>query len=668
MKELVIKFFCVAIVIGLTIPIFPAKQSQAQFVVEFGPAATSLVGSIAAATMSTAVTTGIIGTGAFTVAAARETIGSACLGTIVSLDATDAVSTTLDATSGAALNVIGGGALELTKISAKVATATAAKACVDTYVEVLSRVPGATLETSSEVAREQDKYTKVSNSLRQKIQDLSAQQNASVKDIMKAFLIKVVLNVSKNLTTEMVNKMVEKYKISDYLAYGDALGTQVYSMKYINENFAGDKRQQMMIRSIIQSEKIPEKTKTVQAFANAKAQEYIGTACNVATPGINTSDQNYFLKCLAAYGAPEASPEYQYAQAYDQAQAANAAGRASANSELAQSQGFAPPRNCSGSLSMQQNIDTQYEKSYNELGITENVVSRLEQALKQTPPRTTLDELNKAKAARDQASANVKALADDVNISTTNDGKTKDSAIVDICEAITSPAGFVSSSINSYLSKHFEESSQLKSENLPFYANFLADVASNFLTNILTGNKDKSQVFKEAGVGAINGGLIALSQAAQGNQVPTTVTPTPTAEAVSIYAQALNGTVITTERVTALVPGKNYVVTINFAEIAEYLTQYAFGDKQPYVIINGATVEGGSSRLVLSADELRLKKVQFDITGLTTSRNISATFFAPKAVGQAGVEEYGPYTQTFTVSNVRGATIILPRGPMPKLR
>ena len=70
------------------------------------------------------------------------------------------------------------------------------------------------------------------------------------------------------------------------------------------------------------------------------------------------------------------------------------------------------------------------------------------------------------------------------------------------------------------MKQHLDQASQLQSDNLPFYANFLADVAGNFLTNILTG-KSKAQVLKEGGIGALNGALIGVSQAVQGNQIPS---------------------------------------------------------------------------------------------------------------------------------------------------
>lgn len=526
--------------------------------------------------------------------------------------------------------------------------------CVNNYLNALQEAPSTTVLNGSNLQREQQTYSSIRDALSQKVDDMNARASSSWKDVLKAIMIRAVLNTSKNLTTEMVNKMVEKYKISDYLAYADAVSTQVYSMKYINENYAGDARQQMMIRSLLQSEKFPEKIKTVQAVANSKAQEYLGTACGVGTPGINPNDQSYFLKCLAAYGAPEASAQYHYLNAVDQAQATKVAANASTQAELAQSSGFAPPRNCDGSLAMQQQIDAQYDTAYQEKDIAVAVADRLKRAL--ASGQTTQAEYDRAQAAADQAIANVNSLNQSGN------------PIIDICKAIDSPAQFVATSINSYLAKHFEESSQLKSENLPFYANFLSDVASNFLTNILTGGKSTSQVLKEAGVGALNGTVIGLTQAAQGGQTGTGTTgpggtttgtvPNPVGS-VDIYAQANNGGTLG-GRTLNLAPGQAYVITIDFSAIA---------DENPYrVVVSGLGVDGGTNNLTLAPGDLSAKRLEFDYTPGNRSVTLQVTFYAHPFSGDAGDVPIGPYTQVFSASQVAGVATVLPRGPVPSFR
>ncbi|HMR54984.1 MAG TPA: hypothetical protein PKD34_00110, partial [Candidatus Doudnabacteria bacterium] len=543
------KSVIVILVAALISPVILTKEAEAQFVVEFGPAATSLVSGILAATVSTAATTGPVGVGATTVSTARATIGATCFATLTALDTADIATVLSDTTSSAALSVIGGDSFELTKISGKIAAATTAKGCVDTYLEVLSAIPGVTLETSSELFREQEKYTKISSSLRTQIQDLSEQQSASVKDVMRAFMVKLVLNLNKNLTTNLVNNLMDKYKINDYLAYGDALATQVYAMKYIDQNYTGDARTQMMMRSLIQSPKAPEKARIAANFANQQAREFIASSCGSA--GALDSSNRTSLDCLAAYGNVEASPMFKYMNALDTANQIQAQANQTAQAEIAQSNGYAPPRDCSGSLSQQQQLDSQLQAVSAERDAAEAVLVRLQQALAQG--QTTQAEVDRAEAAFFAADTKLVELPQEVN-----------SPIIDICKAIDSPGSFVGNSIQKFLDQHIDQTSQLKSDNLPFYASFLSDVAGNFLTNLLTGGKSTSQIFKEAGVQALGGGIASLPSilSSGNNSSGGPLTSQGLSEGdVQIYARSASGN----DRTNVLVGGQPYVLVIDFS-------------------------------------------------------------------------------------------------------
>ncbi len=489
----------IAILVAIS---FPIRQAQAQFVVEFGPAATSLVTGILTATSTTAVSTtstavvsGIPGVGASTVNSLRASLGAPCIAILTALRAENAVSTFLDTTSTSALSVIGGSPFEFTKINAKLAKATSAKVCVDTYVEALSGVPGVTFEISNEVAREQDKYTKVGSALSLEIQNLGAQQNSSAKDIMKAFMVKLVLNLNKNLTTKVVNELQKEYKIDDYLAYGDALATQVYAMKYIDQNYEGDARTQMMMRSLIQSEKVPQQARVASAFANQQAKEYVASQCG--NVGELDATNGASLNCLASYGNEQASPMFKYLNALDTSAKIRAEAQKTAQAEIAQSDGYAPPRNCGGSVQQQTQIDAQISSVTAERDAALAVVIRMTDAL--AAGQTNEAEFAKAQAAYEAAEQKFANLPNQVS-----------DPVIDICEAISSPAKFVSTSIENYLNQHLDQGSKLQSENLPFYATFLADLTSNFLTNLLTGGKSGTKILKEAGTSALGLGIASV--------------------------------------------------------------------------------------------------------------------------------------------------------------
>ncbi len=520
--------------------------------------------------------------------------------------------------------------------------------CVDTYVKLLIDANSTHLKGSEDLDREQQTFSGLRDVLSKRVDDMNARASASWKDVLKAVMVRIILNLNKNLTTTMVNKMVDKYKISDYLKYGDAVASQVYSMKYINENFQGDARQQMIVRSLLQSDALPERVKTAQAFATSKAQEYLGAACGVtATPSFN-QDLTSYMNCLAAYGSKDANPNYHFDQGIGQAQAAASSGRASATAEISQGNGFAPPRDCKGSLAVQKEIDARFDKAAKEKTVAMETVAKLKNALSVTPPRTTQEEYNKALQALDQATANLKQLE-----------KQSDSAIIDICEAIVSPANFVSTSINNFLKQHIDQGSQLKNDNLPFYASFLADFTSNFLTNILTGGKSTSQVLKEAGTAGLNSALGGLNPGTgtTPNPQPTppspggTTPPAPTSYP-TIYAVASGSNTRTTDLVT----GQQYTIFVEFSKITP----------KPYSIaIQFAGATGGFARDLTPA-EIQSNIVQFPFTAPASPFRLDATFYERVANGDG--REIGTWQESFGVRAVQGLSIVLPRGPELSLR
>ncbi|QQS22678.1 hypothetical protein IPM19_03540 [bacterium] len=501
MKRALISFLIFSITLaslGGAIFSFSA-QAQAQLAV---PTSELPLSPLTTGVITTNNLIGLPGNASAAINSIRGTLSSTCTTVIAAADNSDAVESFTDVASSSFLSVIGGGIGESTQLTAKIVKATAAKECIDIYVTALRAAPTVTVTMGQELQREQDKFSKTSEALRVVIEDLKARQSASIKDVLKAFMVKLVLNLNKNLTTKLVNGMVQKYKIDDYLAYADAVGVQIYSMKYINENYKGDARTQMMLRSLIQSEKLPNKAKVAQAFATTKAQDYLGAMCG-STPQLNVNDANS-LRCLAAYGAENASPAFQLQVSQDNAQKVKAAGMETATKEVQQSNGFAPPRDCKDLVGRQASIDQKWEKLSAEVVAAADIVVKLEQAL--AAKKTTQAELDKAKAKFNELDAKLKQLpAEDPD------------PVSDICPVIDSPATFVSDQLTNFVKQHLDQGSQLKSDNLPFYASFLSDVASNFLTNLITGGKSSGKIFKEAGMTALNGTIGDLvSQLPQG--------------------------------------------------------------------------------------------------------------------------------------------------------
>jgi cell division protein ZapA (FtsZ GTPase activity inhibitor) len=524
MRSLTIKITIAVVLLSLTAPVFYARQASAQGLPVFDASAniiqkviagaqvaleTFTKATIGPATVSTSAAIGPPGTAAIGISAIRAGLSTTCQAIIAGYDNASAVATTAESVTNTALSVIGGGTGDLVKSSTKLSTASAALACVSNYATALSLVPGATLTLSAELQREQTRFETIAASLRENIQQLSAQQNASAKDITKAFMVKLLLNLNKNLTTRVVNELVNKYKIDDYLAYGDAVATQVYAMKYIDQNFEGDTRTQMMMRSLIQSEKIPQQARVAVNFANQQAKQYVGYACS----GVGKLDaQNpASLKCLSSLGQVEASPTYRYLKAVDMAGQVKGEAIKTAQAEIAQSDGYAPPRNCAGSVREQEQLDARIQAAASEAEAAEIVLAQLQEALKSG--RTTQAEVDKAQAAYLAADTKLAELPLQV-----------EKPVIDICDAIDSPAKYVSTSVENFLKQHLDQGSQLKSDNLPFYASFLSDLTSNFLTNLLTGGRSSSKILKEGGLQALSigiGSVVANQSSAVPDSFPT---------------------------------------------------------------------------------------------------------------------------------------------------
>lgn len=694
MKKFVIIFLGIAVGIGFTVPVFPVKQVKAQAVVPvISPSSDAILAKVLAAGVASATATaqlvasvGVVGTGDLTISAVRSSLGAVCEKVLATYDVSSAVSATLDTSANSALTLIGGGAAEYGNLTSKLAKAIAAKQCVDGYVKALSG-PKPTLQQAQAFQPELDKYTKISNTLQTSIEDITAQQKASVKDILKAFMVKVILNLNKTLTTELVNKMIEKYKISDYLAYGDAVASQIYSMKYINENYAGDARTALMIRSMMQSEKIPGKVNTVIAMANSEAQRYVGTVC----PNTSQDTASYWMTCVAGMGSKYSDPNWVINNTVDATNAAIGAGQKASAQEVSQSTGYAPPRNCSGSIQQQQQIDNELDVAATNLSNAQAVLDSLTKSktlYNQDPtkyPNVSDEDLAEALSAKTQAQteydnllgkfnaggsvdANGKPITDPVT------GKVKNGAIIDICEAITSPASFIANSLGDFLKSHLEQSSQLKSENLPFYASFLADVTSNFLTNILIGNKSTAQVFKEAGAGAMNGGLIALSEKAQNSNTPPAV-PCIVGKNVSAFIEGTN------QALSNLTSGTVYNYLIDFRES---LSKIPAGTQNTNIAIGVTGLPGYTQTQVFTPTPEQLSsglmpirvsaptpKVPFNVTVLIEQndprQNLAAycgTFYVD---GVKPIANNSNGTVSGAVTTVSSASI-MPRGPQVSFR
>jgi hypothetical protein len=438
-------------------------------------------GATAVSTALSAAQAGIPGTGAV-----ATTPAATCLPLIAAVDTFDTAKASTNFLTSLAFGLIGESEFDAVKIEAELKTVGAAKVCVASYLKGSIGVPSVTQAVADDMIRTQLTFQHLDSVYGERIEMLTSRQSATMKQILRAVMLKILQNVEKDLTTRVVNGLVQKFKISNYLQYADALGGQVYAMDYINKNFEGDARQQMMVRQLVQSRLVggQDGVMVAKAFAQDKAEQFIGYDFK----NLDVTDPNMYLK-LADLGSPNANPDYHEAVAQEQSITAYASGLANANLEISNGKGFLPPRDCSGSVSEQQALD----QKQLELGRKYLAAQQVYAKLVQATPKVKPADLAQAKEALDAVQTELRALPQEVS-----------KPVVEICKAIENPGGAVADQINSFLTKHLTEATDFKPENLPFFATFLSDVASNFITNIVTGGKGSGQLLKEAGLGILD--------------------------------------------------------------------------------------------------------------------------------------------------------------------
>ena len=382
------------------------------------------------------------------------------------------------------------------------------------------------------------------------------------------------------------------------------------------------------------------------SFARDKAQEYVGAYCNSVNSGIDGgwANNKSALECLASYGNENSSPLYQILNATDEAGKVKAAGAATAQQEIAESDGFAPPRDCGGSVEMQNKIDADYQSVIKEADLAAAVEARMVALYAQNPTEAQLAEVDKAAAASIAANQKKADLE-----------KNYDSPVIDICKAIESPAKFVADGIGKYLTQHLDQAGSLQSTNLPFYASFISDVASNFLTNLITGGKSTSQVFKEAGSAALNNAIPIIGSVAQAGSQDNPAYKEPVKPgAVSIYAYRANDSAKSPTSVLA--NGQSYVLIIDFSGLR---------DRNPeQVKING--VAGANNSFQLTAADIQRGVLELEFTADGRNFTVVADFVRqPVGYEPAGqLFTVGTGTRSFTGGSVNGVatTNFSPRG------
>lgn len=583
-------------------------------------------------------------------------------------------------------NIIGGGNAETLQLNEQKSQYIFYRACIVDYLDMI-KDPGTlevyNLNESQRLANYINLYSNALNDLSAKIASLEQRVSSGWKDIAKATVLSMILKVNQNVTTNLLNRAINKYKINDYLKYADAVATQIYSMKYLNQMYPDDSqdsvKKKMILRAILMNDGTQYATATLRNAAQSQVRNFVGKICD-SSKGAYEYGTLQNLKCIAAQASEEASPVQQMDRILEEALRAKAAGDKAAQDEMADGKGYAPVRNCSGAVSEQEFVDRQYRQVSTDVVVAQKVLDQLLTArdanLARVNAATDLTDEQKAQQiakvdadiqkARDEVvkaqSAEKKLLDSYIGAKDAtgqpqldSTGKPKRGAIVDICEAIASPANFIAGSLDSFLKQHLEQATQLKTENLPFFAQFFSNVASNFLSRVIIGAFDGSRsnkkVVRESGVNVLTGAEVGseseiknmVNNITTSNQANEIVVDGPNGS-VSIYAYPTDGA--EADRTLTLQEGQNYTLIIDFSQLKD--------QRVDSVSISGLDLFSGqaadSGRVPLTAEQKQSGKISSMITGLTSGFSLNIAFYSAPPPGGSEPKQIGSYTQNFELS------------------
>ena len=368
------------------------------------------------------------------------------------------------------LSLIGGGTDLATKLNAKLLYID--NTLIPCRQAVLTSLSAITTPDTNTAQIKLSLYNSVSasiNSLKAKEEPLKNQIVIAEQSIWKTIVYNILIKTTQSVSTNMLSKLVSNYAIKDFVGYASALATQVYDNQLIQSNYSGNNANQMLIRSMInnpitQSQLSP----TVVQMTNA------ALGFNPLTTPLSPSDPNFYVK-LGMMGSVQANPYYQQVSMANQAQALHNQSLATAQVQIAQSNGLKTPMNCPGVVAQQTSIDQSYQAANDQLNNRFALYTSLQQA-QQLGQNVSASDLAKAKADWVAATNQVASLPNTVQ-----------SGAITICKDIVSPPTLINQGINEALHSIGQNLGAYNNNNLPFFVNFITSVATQYTNSLIFG-------------------------------------------------------------------------------------------------------------------------------------------------------------------------------------
>jgi hypothetical protein len=321
-----------------------------------------------------------------------------------------------------------------------------------------------------------------------KLKTSEARYSVASQNIWKALLITVLLNTTKVVADQLVNKLVNNYKITNLKAYTDSVATLMYDNQFIRDNYPST-QDQLMARSILEN---PLFRTQVPPGLFVQADTALGYT------SLDPNDP-YFYSNLAKAGFAATNPYYlqtSYVAGVDQA---HGSAITTAQAHIAQGSGYKAPVNCAGSLAQQKQIDATDKAASDALAYASGQLTSLQQAKQLNPNSVSSADLAKAQAAYDAANKTWQNLPYTVtgnnsvsNLGVSGGNNTEGTAAIVMCEAVNSPAVLVNQGIDAVFKSL--NLGNYNNSNLPGFLSAISGIATQIGSSLVLGGITGSPV------------------------------------------------------------------------------------------------------------------------------------------------------------------------------
>ncbi len=393
----------------------------------------------------------------------------------------DAVKTAYQASQAADVfpgaEVLGGNSVQIGKLTAKITALQTLRTC---YISVLAleEAPGALagvlggLQAESAAGFNELILENAINALDQRIDKLVELRSNAIKAMWKAVAVKVLITAENKFVTNVVNDIIRKYKVSNFLDYGDALTTQIYNIEYAQKNYP-NQVDQAIIKSVWQSDPFQGE---LSPILSAQASENLGFDPTL----IDYNDPAFFVK-MAQAGSMNNTPDGLNVLYNDAATVVRAQAKANAQAEISQGQGVMALRNCSGIASQERRFDSDFKAKQDDLALKQAAYQKLWAAQISDPSSVDPQDLQRALNNLNQAKTALAALP-----------KRNSDVFVKRCEDISNPASAINNFTNTFLSTSLIGSKFKEPENLSFAPSAVGAFSSLFLDKLIGVTKGRS--------------------------------------------------------------------------------------------------------------------------------------------------------------------------------